>query len=156
MPLTVTHDGSKVIAKRLRLLAKKVDNPETVWPRVGSYLSKEVNQQFVTEGARFGTPWKPLEPKYRLWKIRHGYMRKILTMGGQMKKSFTGRPMDIEEYKGQSARFGSSNKLAIYHHGGTHKDGKRVNPPRPILIVTPDMSAHIRDILKDYLLGKGK
>jgi phage gpG-like protein len=151
MAVKMTIRGDKQVKRRLEELGDRARSVEKAWPSVGSYLSRQVNQQFVTEGARFGKKWRPLKPEYRLWKMRHGFSRKILVKTGQLRREFTGRPMDIEEYKGNSATFGSSSDVAGWQHRGTFRNGKRVIPPRPILVVTKDIRVDVKRILLRYI-----
>lgn len=153
MGITIEGDAD-TLTRKLGNMRRRVQNPTRAWRSVGRFLSMQVNRQFVTEGAHFGRKWKPLKPAYRLWKIRNGYGRKILVQTGEMKRSFTGRPMAIEEYMGNTAVFGSDNIKAIWHHNGTHRNGKQVNPARPILIITREVRDGVRDKLADYVLGK--
>lgn len=155
MAIKMTIRGDKAASRRLDDVAHRARNIERAWPAVGSYISKQVNQQFVTQGSRFGTPWKPLKPEYRLWKIRNGFSRLTLVKTGLLKKSFTGRPMDIEEYRGNSATFGSNFDTAVWQQKGTHRNGKRVIPPRPILVATKDMRLEVKRILQRYIV-KGR
>lgn len=71
-----------------------------------------------------------------------------------MRGTFIGRPMNIEEYMGQRARFGSSNQKAIWHHGGTRYRGRQVNPPRPIMRATQPMAHDIAEIVAKYIVGR--
>lgn len=155
MPLVI-RKGSQGVSRRMRLIEKKVQNPPpTLWVRVGAIVSKNINRQFVTEGSWFGTPWLPLKPRYRLWKMAHGYSRKTLVASGEMRSSFTSRPMSIEIYSGKEARFGSRNQKAIWHHNGTHRHGKRINPPRKIMGNNPEMQREIADVVRTYVFGRG-
>lgn len=149
--------GDKDVSRKIRAYGKRAENiPPRVWQRVGAYMSRVSRQQFTSEGARLGRKWKPLKPEYRLWKIRSGFNRKILVQTGAMRQGFTGRPMDIEEYHKNSATFGSSNQKAIWHHYGTRRNGEQVNPPRPILVVTPEIAKDVRDILADHVAGRNR
>lgn len=154
MGMKIKEKNKGAVKRRLRLIDKRADNPEGAWPRVGSYLSRQVRRQFVTEGSHFGKKWRPLKKSYRLWKVRHGHSRKILVQTGSMRDSFTRRPMAIEEYQGKSAVFGSDHRLAKFHQYGTRRHGKQVNPPRPMLIITKEVRQDIRDILAKYVTGK--
>jgi phage virion morphogenesis protein len=158
MPLTVDESSMRQVRLRVNKIRKRVQDPsDAVWRQVGSYLSKQVDRQFITEGAHLGpSPWQPLKPAYRMWKIRHGYSRKILVQTGELRRSFTSRPMGIEEYHGQYAIFGSDLQKAVWHQYGTERHGKRVNPPRPMLVVNPDVRRDIKDILTNYIVGKRK
>lgn len=150
-PVTVKGRRPREVAVDIKVIRGRAEDVSRVWPSVGQYLSREVRKQFVTEGAHFGTPWKPLKPAYRLWKIRNGFSRKILRRTGELLQSFTGRPMDIERYQRQEARFGSDLDKARWHNFGTKRNGKRVNPPRPILKVTPAVRREVKNIVQDWI-----
>lgn len=151
----VVINKAEITKRRLRAMAKRVENPEPAWPRVGAFLSMVVRRQFATKGAYLNTPWDPLKPEYLLWKTVNGYPRQTLVMDGSLRRSFVGRPMDIETYKGASAKFGSSSDLAVWHQRGTHRNGKRVNPPRPMLFINEPVAEEITDILRRYIRGRG-
>lgn len=153
MGARMTIRGEEGVSRRFRGIADNAEDVSRAWPRVGAYLSREVQRQFQTNGANFGTPWKPLKPEYKLWKLRNGFGNRTLVKSGAMKKTFTGRPMDIEEYGPKSARFGSNDQKAIWQHYGTHRNGKRAIPPRKILVVTRRVRSDVKDIVKDHILG---
>lgn len=156
MSMQVAGVGLKTSERDLKDLIKRVKRPERVWRKIGSYLSMSVRKQFATQGGYHGKPWRPLQPDYLQWKVRNGYSRKTLVQTGAMKKSFTSRPMSIEKYYGKYAVYGSDNELAKYHQYGTRKDGKRVNPPRPMLVSSKRTKTAIRAIVEDYLAGKNR
>jgi len=64
--------------------------------------------------------------------------------------------MNIEIYGKQQATFGSGLDKAVWQQKGTHRNGKRHIPPRPILHVTPEISTEIKGLLKKHIIGKGK
>lgn len=146
--------GMGKVKRRIRAMEMRAEDATRVWPRVGSYLSRQVRRQFTTRGAAMGTPWEPLKPQYRTWKVSHGYPRSILVRTGDLRSSFTHRPMDIEHYTPKTGTFGSNDPKAVWHQYGTHRHGKQVNPPRPMLVVTPEMSAEIRKLIAKHVAGK--
>jgi phage virion morphogenesis protein len=151
--VTGTQDAS-IYIKDVRMRLK---NLEPAWAKVGSYLSQVNRRQFATEGAYLGKPWRPLKPEYMQWKIKNGYgRRKTLVQTGAMRASFTSRPMSIEVYKGDSATYGSNDYKAKWHQYGTHRNGKRAIPPRPIIVKTPKLTRDIRDIIAEYLVSKSR
>ena len=155
MGITMEVKHSNRVTMKIQRMGMRARNPEGAWPHVGSYLSAVERRQWATQGAYLlGHPWKPLKPEYLQWKIKHGYSPRILMQTGALRLSFTGRPMSIEVYGKGSARFGSSHRLAHWHQEGTHRNGKRVNPPRPMMKLTPKVRNNVRDILADYVLGK--
>lgn len=153
MPMTINH-GVERNDRRIRGLEERTKHVSPrAWQSVGAYLSDQVRQQFVTEGEHFHTPWKPLKPKYLVWKLAHGGSRKILRYNGDLMRSFTSRPMSIERYEGNRATFGSSDRKAVWHQKGTHRHGKQVNPPRPMLVVTREVRAGVKQRLDSYIAG---
>ena len=148
----MTIKGDASVSRRFRGIADNAQDVTAAWPRVGSYLSRTVARQFATNGAHLNTPWKPLKPEYRLRKMREGFGRRTLVRTGAMKRTFVGRPMDIEEYGPKSARFGSNDIKAVWQHYGTHRNGKRAIPPRKILVITRDVRRDVKDIVKDHIL----
>ena len=154
MGITVTMRTDGHAQQKLRAMAMRARSPEKAWPKVGSYLSAVNRRQFATNGGYLGTPWKPLKPDYLLWKVREGYSSHTLIQTGAMRLSFTSRPMAIEVYSGNKARFGSDHPLAAFHQRGTHRNGKRAVPARPIMRVTPKVRKDVKDIIADYILGK--
>lgn len=151
MGVKVTVRGTRTAGRRLSFVADRSADVSRAWPAVGSYLARSNWRQFTSQGAYYGTPWRPLKPEYRLAKIRAGLNRKILVRTGLLRRSFTSRPMSVERYMGNRAEFGSDRNTARWHHYGTRRNGKRVNPPRPILKVTPLMAKDVRDILARYI-----
>lgn len=153
MPMVIVKSGRGVTAK-VNGMVRRTQDASAAWPKVGAYLARTTRQQFATKGGRLGTPWQPLKPKYRLWKIKHGFNRNILVMTGDLRNSFVSRPMSIEEYKKTSAVFGSKDKKAVWHQYGTRRNGKRVNPPRVMLKATPEVRAEVKKIITRHIVGK--
>lgn len=156
MSMNVQGVALKTAKRDLKGLIQRSQNTNRMWRKVGSYLSMATRKQFATEGGYHGKPWRPLKPDYLQWKIRNGYSRKTLVQTGAMKASFVSRPMSIEKYYGNYAVFGSDNELAKFHQYGTRKDGKQINPPRPILVGSRRVKRAIRDIVQDYLAGNDR
>jgi phage gpG-like protein len=149
--------GLQNVERRVRGMERRAQlvTPR-VWQGIGSYLSNQVRLQFATSGVHFGTPWKPLTPRYALWKIGHGGANGILRFNGDLMRSFTRRPMSVEVYRAQSATYGSNDPKALWHQKGTHRNGKRVNPPRPMLVMTQEVRDEIRKRLAEYVYGRGE
>lgn len=152
----VVVNKAEITKRRLKAIGGRIDNPEPAWPRIGRMLSHAVRRQFITKGAYMGTPWKPLKPNYLLWKVTHGYPWQTLVMRGDLRDSFTHRPMSVETYLGKSAIFGSSDRKVVWHQFGTFRNGKRVNPARPMLVATPMIRDEAVDIMRKYIRGRGE
>lgn len=156
MSMNVQGVGIKTAKSDLKGLIRRAQRTDRMWRKVGSYLSMTTRKQFATQGAYHGKPWRPLKPDYLQWKIKNGYSKKTLVQTGAMRASFVSRPMSIEKYYGNYAVYGSNNELAKFHQYGTRKDGKQINPPRPILVSTRRVKSTIREIVQDYLAGNDK
>jgi len=62
-------------------------------------------------------------------------------------RDYTSRPMGVENYRPQSADFGSKLPYAKYHQHGT-----RNMPARRVLFPTRQLDASVADRIKRYLL----
>ena len=157
MSIKVDSVGLRNVTIEIKAMRMRLSNMNPMWEKVGSYLAAVNRRQFATEGAYSGKPWKSLKPDYEQWKVRNGYgQRKILVQTGAMRTSFTSRPMSIEVYNNHSAKFGSNHPLAKYHQYGTHRNGKRAIPPRPVIVKTPKLSRDIAAIVKEYIVAKSR
>lgn len=144
------------VARELRRLDKNVGDLTTVWRRAGSRIARDNRRQFATKGAFQGTPWKPLAASTLRQKIAKGYKRQMLRRSDALFKSFTGRPMGIETYGPREAHFGSPLMTAIWQQHGTHRNGKRHIPPRPIQKLNPATRKEIIDmVIKHVMRGVG-
>lgn len=150
MPIVVIGEGR--VISLFRGMRRRANNPEAAWEEVGEMLSDAVENQFRSDGAWFGTPWAPLTPAYLARKLSRGYPRDILIASGEMKRTFTGRPMEVETYRGKTATYGSNNQKAKWHHGGTRRNGRQVNPPRPILKATSREARAAARILAKHIM----
>lgn len=147
MSVKIDRTALRRVKHKVKRVGERADNPITVWPRVGSYLSNVTYRQFVTRGAYHGTPWQPLKPWYAQWKLRAGYGRTMLVLTGRLKASWVSRPMSIERYTRHKGTFGSDNPLVVFHQYGT----RRGLPARKMLVVTPKMVNDISDIFAEYV-----
>jgi len=144
-------------AKALRKLKRRLDNAQLdmlkVGPKVGNVVARHIRRQFATKGAHFGTPWKPLKPATIKEKVSKGFPRAPLVRTGGMKIGVTKTPLDIEWFTNTSGHFGTDRQTAIWQHGGTKRNGKRVIPPRPILRVTREIEDDVVALLRKQALG---
>jgi len=158
--MSVRYDRAKQekVVIEIRVMEERIRNMPGLWSKIGSFLSLVMRRQFATQGAYLnGRPWKPLSPRYRHWKIEHGYgSRKILVLSGATRQSFTSRPMTYEVHNRRRGRFGSNHDIAVYHQYGTFRNGKRVLPARKIVNVNRKLVLAIRDLIADYLTTKSK
>lgn len=150
--------GTDEIARNFRYLGAAALDVTPAWPSVGLYLSRQVRAQFRTDGAHLGRrKWKRLAPSTIADKKRQGYdTPRPLVRTGALRRAFTSRPMQIEIYKGNSARFGVKSNIALWQQKGTRRGGKRHISPRPILVATRKVRADVKDIIHKDLMTRGR
>lgn len=146
------YEGNRRVSARLSTIMRRNEDYRRVWPRVERYIRSTTRRQFTSYGAFLGRPWKPLQPNYRAWKVKHGYSPHILVKTGKMKKGLTSFPMDFRRHYKKSARFGTNSKIAVYHQHGTRRNGKRHLPARPMLKATKRVRIDVKNIVRDYLI----
>jgi phage gpG-like protein len=151
----VRVDGIREVRELLREMRARASDASAVWPKVGDHIAEQIGRQFDTEGAHFGTPWDPRKPDYGTraelepgWDpmspdYGHG---PLLVETGELRDSFTSRPMSAEHYSPQEAVFGSDDYRAPFHHDGTSDI-----PARPIVRATDDLAEDVSAILARYI-----
>ena len=147
----IVTNGTAAAKRRIDAIKVRTEYPDRAWQAVGRFLSREVDRQFITRGANFGTPWKPLSTRTLLQKRRLGFTGQPLVRTGAMKRSFM-YPAIIKNARGATATFGSDSDIAAYQHFGTFVKGKRHIPPRKIMKVTPKVREQVREILARYII----
>lgn len=123
--------------------------------KVGNLIARDNRRAMATRGASIGSPWKPLAESTHRDKARHGWSRSPLVRTGDMRRSFIGRPMNIEVYSPRSARYGTALRTAVWQQFGTRRHGRRHIPPRTIMKVTRHQLADFRKMVAEYVV-KGK
>ncbi len=146
--MRATITGDEAVLRQLRELRARATDARPAWPAVGGVVAGEVRQQSDTQGARFGRGrrWSPLSPAYVQRKRAAGFYGGILVRTGALRGSLTSRPMSIESYTPDSARFGTADPKA-----GFAQEVRRRGPARPVLDVTREMRRKINRKLRDYL-----
>ena len=147
----VVSGGTGRARDRLRTIKARANYPDAAWRAVGRYMAREVDKQFITRGANFGTPWKPLASSTIMQKRMAGFPAQPLVRTGGMKRGFL-YPAIVKNAKGSTASFGSGDIIATYQHMGTSLNGKPHIPARKIMKVTPKMRKDVRRILARYLI----
>ena len=148
MTMRIDAKALKSVKGKVKMIERRLNNPKPAFQKIGSYLSLYNRKVFSTNGSYGGKAWKPLKPNYLQWKIKAGYNQGTLIRTGKLKRSYVSRPMSIERYMKNSAKYGTNVKYASFHHDGTSK-----MPARPVMKVTPKMAKSINKIVADYLVG---
>lgn len=149
MPLRI-EGNLRTLGNSLRTVADNAENVEPAWEAFSVYLGNQVSRQFSSRGTHFGTPWKPLTPDYARAKRKAGYRGGILVREGDLRDSFSS-PRNILDSDRDSAVFGSRLDTAVWHQYGTRRNGKQVNPPRPMLVKTEKMENYLRRLVTQHL-----
>ena len=147
LDLSATIEGSELVDRLMAQMADRTGDVSPIWPKVGDVVVDNMARQFDTEGAHFlGRQWSPLKPEYLAWKIRKGLDPRRLHATGDMRRSFTTRPMDVEEFYPDYAVFRSNDAKAPFHQSGT-----RNMPARRIFAMTEDFSDEITQVVARYI-----
>lgn len=147
----VTFDaiGQDAVLARLKRMRERASDLRPAWRRVGDLIARYQRVRFRTEGAFPGTPrWAPLTPEYAAWKLATYGPKPILQREGDLIRSLTSRPMDIERYGPRSAEYGTSVPYAHWHQTGTSR-----MVARPPLATSPALAREIGRLLGDHIVG---
>ena len=90
LSINIEISGDKEVIRKL----KKLDSGFNSWKpelnQVGDFLKEFYSGPvFETEGGVFNSRWRPLSPRYELWKRKNYPGRGILERSGDMRKGFT-------------------------------------------------------------------
>lgn len=118
---------------------------------VGDLLRLHFKAQFLTEGLQGGKKWAPLTPKYAAWKLKKVGPQRILRLHGDLEKSFTNKPMGVEEVGPREARFGSDVRYAVFHQFGAPRANLVARPP---VVVTQALQAEVNRLLIEHVVGR--
>lgn len=76
-------------------LARRFRDMRSLWRRLARSFMDIEREQFDSEGARGGMPWKPLSGWYLQWKMSHGLNPMILRAGGRSGGMSMGPSQDL-------------------------------------------------------------
>lgn len=94
------------------------------------WFEQEIEQQFESEGAHFGTPWKALSPAYAAAKLAEWGPKQILQARGDLRQALTSKSGGAVRYTsrhmmvfGGDVRSDDGVDIGAVHQRGT-KDGR--------------------------------
>ena len=137
--------------KTLRGLRERAEDVSPAWEKWGDAIVEEEKQQFTLLGARFGSAWAALSPKYARWKALHHPGKPIMRLTDALHDSLTQRPMGVERINSHSAEFGTDVPYAHWHQDGTSK-----MPRRAVMAETPILAAHAKRLITQHIVHGGK
>ncbi|HEX5782342.1 MAG TPA: phage virion morphogenesis protein [Solirubrobacteraceae bacterium] len=152
MPIDVgvTVTGDEELLAALRAMRRRALDMSPALRDVGDLLRLHFKAQFATEGAQGGKKWAPLTPKYAAWKLKRVGPQPILQFSGDLVKSFTSKPMAVEEVGPREARFGSDVRYAVFHQFGAPRANLVARPP---IVVTHGLQAEVNRLLIEHIVG---
>jgi hypothetical protein len=147
-------NGFEAFVETFTGFGEKMSNWSSFFTEVATeVLEPAHSQQFSSQGAFGGTPWKPLAPatikkRQRGLLPSHGREGMQILAGGPLERSFRrGGEGHIEVIEPLRMIWGSglTSSHSGYNIGVMHHFGKGRNPVREILVMTPDMIRSIRE-----------
>lgn len=112
-------------------------------------LQEAHRENFRTQGAASGFPWKPLEPQYASWKIENYGANGVLVRSGDLERSLTmnsGRGA-VRDIGARTAEFGTKLPYAKFHQSGTSNMAQR----KPLFLPRL-MAGRTADAVGEYLV----
>jgi hypothetical protein len=79
--------GETQLARAFEATSREADDLSEPLARYGEFLLREIGEQFQSEGARGGEPWRRLSRAYETWKTEAYPGRPILVQSGAMRSA---------------------------------------------------------------------
>lgn len=112
------------VKRKILAMRERAQNVTPAWNALIDWWTHGNMQQFGTQGKRWRTPWKELNPLYLAAKRNDGWMGDILVRTSHLRRSMTDRPLPIEHITPHEVSAGTNVKYARFHQDGT----KRMRP----------------------------
>lgn len=129
MNFSISVDGTEKASRGFKNLSSLVRDFRPVWPEIHMYFLRATLEEFDAQGARGGTTWKPLSPRYKTWKEKKYPGKPILVLTERLRRSFSvaGRKGvdQIYEENPLSLTMGTAIYYARYHQRGTKRMAAR-------------------------------
>ena len=113
------------IKKKIKGIKERSENLMPAWNAVLDWWTHGNQQHFGTQGKRWRTPWKELNPHYLAAKRDDGWMGDILVRTSDLRRSLSDRPLPIEHITPHEVVAGTNVKYAHFHQDGTKKMHRR-------------------------------
>lgn len=120
------------VRERLQAMRARAQNLVPAWDAFLSWWANQNRLQFGTRGARWGTPWAELSPRYLRAKRAEGWTADTLVRTSDLLRSLTDRPLSVEHMDQRGAAAGTRVPYAHFH-----QDGTRHMPARPLIDALP-------------------
>lgn len=148
--LTWTIYGDTLIREEFSRFTKGVQDFRPVFEQLQDDLELRIVQSTsLSRGARLGSTWPALSPRYAAWKAVHYPGRPMMVLTRRLERSLLGRTGDSIRVIGKRVfRFGTRVPYGIFHHMGTTR-----MPRRQFLGLTHDDKIAWGKIVHRYCVG---
>lgn len=135
-----TEIDDREVREAIKRLQEAGGDMGAAFADIGEYLLNSHRERWDRQEATDGTPWAPLNPKYK--RRKHKYEDKILVLEGDLR--------DLLRYDAsqEGLEFGTDRIYGATHQFGREEAGI---PARPWLGLTNGDRLEILDILQDHL-----
>lgn len=152
MPTTIRFEffGEAQLNRTLERFALGAADASPAWNALADRFVALERRQFRSEGRAFSGGWSPLSPKYAAWKARHYPGKPILERTGELLRSLTERPLDVEVILPDRMVIGSAVTYGRYHQNGTPRMPQR----RPVELSEAERREWVKVIQRFIVTGK--
>lgn len=112
--------GEVQVNRTLERVALAAEDARPAWEAIANRFVAVERRHFRAEGGDKGSTgkWAPLSPRYAAWKARHYPGKPILERSGELLRSLTVRPLDVEVILPDRMVIGSAVAHGRYHQAG--------------------------------------
>lgn len=145
--------GDQVLARGFSRFGDKIQDFRPLWEDLKVDFHRIEDEQFDSQGARGGTPWAPLSPRYEAWKAKYFPGQPLLRLTGWMWGVFAvGTGM---MYTTEPLRLKIEPPMS---YAGIHQRGNpRGNlPRRPVVVMTEADKENWVKRIHNYIYDKAK
>lgn len=103
---------------KIEAMHERAQNNIPAWQALLDWWTDGNRQHFGTQGARWRTPWKGLNPNYLRFKRSEGWMGDVLVRSSDLRRSLTDRPLPIETLAPREMTAGTDLEYAAWLHYG--------------------------------------
>lgn len=150
--ITVRWDGLDLVIKQLRAYRDRLKDLRPAWVSVLAYLRLTSIRQFRTQGARAGSPWKPLSTAYAKFKAKRWPGKPIMRASDRLFTSLAQKTRDsVVRPTRKYVEYGTRVPYARHHQRG----GGRL-PQRKVIDLMLEDKRQVRKIVADHLANQAR
>lgn len=153
----IPGEQTKRFSRAFTRMTEGVQDLSEPFEKIGKDLrTKIIAEQFKSEGAAHGFPWKPLSKAYERRKFRRFGAKPILEATGEMKKALTKKGGDnLSDVRKLWAVFGL-RPGAVLRRAHAHQLGNRRLPRREIISLAEVDRKRWGRIIQGYLVKRSR